>query len=164
MEFGGGATIGSHTASAAGLETAVSLSYRADLGYALRPGTQLFAGYHHTAYGCETRYCQGVNPVLSAEHVVVGVEQGLGNRAWASIGLAYGSSKGAPSPLSEVPESAASTNPGGLASLGTTLGGGSFTVRPYISYLYYLSDDATGGSGHGTAITGGLGFRFGFGG
>lgn len=159
LEVGGGASIGSHSASAANLETAMNVSYHAALSYRLSGGLGLFGGYYRTAYGCENGYCRTVNPVLSANHGVAGVEFSRGS-GWFRLGAAYGSSKGTPSELTGIPASESSQGLGGLLTLGSTLGSGVVAVRPYVSYLYYLSDDATAGGGHGTAFTFGLAIRF----
>ena len=159
IELGGGGSIGGHSSSAAGLETAAELSYHALFGYRLSESLSVFGGYARTAYGCENAYCRTINPVLTAQHGVVGAELNRGG-GWLRVGAAYGASKGVPAELTELPPSDPSQGLGALISVGTTWGRGAFRARPFLSYLYYLTDDAVAGGGHGIALTAGFGFQF----
>lgn len=160
VELDGGFAVGSHSASAAGLETKAAPSYGATVGFRVTPNIGVFAGYMHTSYGCENGYCQQVNPTISADHGTAGVEYGFG-KGWVRLGAAYGVSKGTPSERTALPPSEP-TDPALaiLGMIGTTLGTGRFSVRPSITYLRFGADDVVSGSGHGTALSGKLGFRY----
>jgi len=159
-DLAGGMAIGSHTATAAGLDFAPELSYEAGLSVRLTPRIGLFAGYAHTAFGCVNGYCQQVEPVISANHGQLGVEYSFG-RAFLRVGGVYGSSKGTPTFQGIPPGETTDPGVGILVGWGLALGGERFSVRPMLSYVRFPADDAAAGSGSATGISGKLGFRIG---
>lgn len=128
VELLGGMTIGSHTASAAALDMAPSVSFGIGASMGVwRPDFAVFAAYQRAAFGCEEGYCVNTRRTVAGNHGAVGIEWAP-RRAWIRAGLLLGVVKAG--------------DVGSNFGIGV-LGGGGFTVdkgklrlKPGVSYRW----------------------------
>lgn len=157
-EVRGGLTVGSHTATAAGLDIAPDLSFEALLVRQLRPWLGIYGGYMRTAFGCEEGFCLDRGLTVTGNHLVLGGEMRRG-RPWLRLGLLFGvaevGSEG------EDPEAGIGIH----AGAGLTVGVGRIRFLPGFSYRWMAAGTASS-SGHAVAVALdlGVGVRLGSGG
>jgi hypothetical protein len=151
VEVRGGASVGSHSGTAAGLDVAPRLSYEALVERVVKPGIGVYGGFAHTRFGCEEGFCLDRNLTVSGKHATAGVELAY-SRLWVRAGLLFG--------VTEIGSEGEASDPGvGVqGALGLTLGSGRVSFLPGMSYRRF-SADMPGSSGHATALTADVGVR-----
>jgi len=144
VEAWGGLAVGSHTATAAGLDLAPRPSFQALVFREMTPRVGLFGGYSHTAFGCEEGFCLDRDLTVTGRHGIVGVELGR-DGPWLRLGLLLGTvevgSEGEASDL----------GPGAQVSVGLTLGSSRVRFLPALSYRW-LSAGSGVGAAHAVAL------------
>lgn len=148
-ELRGGLTVGSHTATAAGLDFAPKPSYEALVLRRITPRLSVYGGYVHTAFGCEEGFCLDRDLTVTGNHGVLGAEV-RGGGAWLRLGFLYGAvevgTEGEP----------ADPSPGIHAGAGFTFGSGRVRFLPGLSYRW-LSAKTSSSSDHAVAVAVDLG-------
>lgn len=150
-EIRGGATVGSHTGTAAGLDLSPSFSYEALVLLGVKPRVGVYGGFVHTEFGCEEGFCLDRDLMVVGKHGAVGVELTRGS-PWLRVGLLFG--------VTEVGTEGEASNLGlGVhAALGFTIDSGRVRFLPGLSYRR-LSAGTQAGPNHATAVTVDLGVR-----
>jgi len=151
MEIRGGAAVGSHTGTAAGLDLAPRLSAEVILAHEVKTGLRVYVGFLRTAFGCEEGFCLDRDLTVVGRHGAVGVEIARGS-PWLRAGLLYGSTKVGTEGRAD------DAGLGMQAAFGFTLGSGRARFLPGLSYKR-LSAGTAAGSGHATALTVDVGVR-----
>ena len=158
IEVRGGLSVGSHTATAAGLDMAPSFSYEVLVVRQTRPSLALFAGFAHTAFGCEEGFCTDRALTVTGNHGVAGVELRRGG-PWVRFGALVGTA--------EVGSDGESPNLGvGIhAGAGLTIGAGRLRFLPGIANRW-MKADTPSSADHASALALdlGIGVRLGSGG
>jgi len=154
-EFRGGLTVGSHTATVAGLDVAPKLSYEVLIMRRMAPRLSVYGGYVRTAFGCEEGFCLDRDLTVTGSHGVLGAEVRAGG-AWLRLGVLFG--------VTEVGREGepADLGPGIHAGAGFTFGSGRVRFSPGLSYRW-LSAKTPSSSDHAVAVTMdfGVGIRLG---
>ena len=168
VEARGGLTIGSHSASAAGLEIVPALSFDIVIRRQILESIAAYGGFFRTSFGCESEesFCANQDPSITivGTHGVVGVEWGppgmgrTGIQPWVRGGLMYGSTKagtlgGAPQP-----------GIGIHAAGGLSVGSGQFRFLPGLSYRRMSATQEGDSDAHAVALAVDLGFAYRIGG
>jgi len=148
-ELRGGAAVGNHTATAAGLDLVPALSYEALVMRRIRPRLSVYGGYVRTAFGCEEGFCLDRDLTVIGNHGVLGAEGRL-RGAWLRLGVLFG--------VTEVGTEgeAADPGPGIHAGAGYTFGSGRMSFLPGLSYRW-LSAKTSSSSDHAMAVAVDLG-------
>ncbi len=143
-ELRGGLTIGSHTATAGGLDFAPAVSLEVLVLRQVRSWWGLYGGYAHTAFGCDQGFCLDRGLTVTGDHLVLGAEVRRGG-PWLRLGLLFG--------VAEVGSGGESPKAGvGIhAGAGLTLGGSRIRVLPGMSYRRMPAGTARG-SAHAVAL------------
>jgi hypothetical protein len=144
-ELRGGLTVGSHTATAAGLDVVPKLSYEVLIRRRITPRLSVYGGYVRTAFGCEEGFCLDRDLTVTGSHGVLGAE-GWAGGAWLRLGVLFG--------VTEVGTEGEPADPGpGIhAGVGFTFGSGRVSFSPGLSYRW-LSAKTSSGSDHAVAMT-----------
>lgn len=128
VEFLGGMTIGSHTASAAALDMAPSVSLGVGASMSVwRPDFAVFAAYQRAAFGCEEGYCLNRGYTVTGNHGAVGLEWAP-RRAWMRAGLLFG--------VVTAGDAGSNFGIGVLGAGGFTLDAGKLRLKPGVSYRW----------------------------
>ena len=143
-EFRGGLTVGSHSASAAALDVAPSVSFDLVVRRQVLPSFAVFGGFFRTAFGCEMGFCTDRDLTVVGNHGALGAEWGRGG-PWLRAGVLFGATK--------VGSEGETSDPGlGLhAAGGLTLGVGRVRLLPGVSYRWWSAKTATA-SDHAIAL------------
>ena len=143
-ELRGGPTVGSHTATAAGLDFAPALSYEVLVLRQITPLISVYGGYVRTAFGCEEGFCLDRDLTVTGNHGVLGAEARK-EWAWLRLGLLLG--------VTEVGTEGESPDlgPGIHAGAGVTFGSGRMSFRPGLSYRW-LGAKTPSSSDHAVAV------------
>ena len=155
-EFRGGLTVGSHSASAAALDVAPSVSFDLVIRRQVLPSFAVFGGFFRTAFGCEDGFCTDRDLTVVGNHGALGAEWGRGGpwlRAGVLLGVTSVGSEGERSDL-------------GLGFHGTgglTVGAGRVRFLPGVSYRWW-SASTPSASDHAIALALDLGLAFQLGG
>ena len=89
IEVRGGSTIGSLSASRAGLELIPKASFDVIARYDLSDTFTTYGGFSRWAFGCEDQFCSGFKPTVAGTHAMLG--GGVGWRElWARAGVMFG--------------------------------------------------------------------------
>lgn len=148
-EFLGGMTIGSHTASAAALDMAPSVSLGVGASMSVwRPDFAVFAAYQRASFGCEEGYCLNRGYTVTGNHGAVGVEWAP-RRAWMRAGLLFG--------VVTAGDTGSNFGIGVLGAAGFTVDAGKLRLKPGVSYRWMQA--ATDAEPNAKAIA--LGLEFG---
>lgn len=150
-EIRGGYTVGSHTATAAGLEMVPRLSFEALYFRRVSPRFTAYGGFARTAFGCQEGFCTDRDLTVTGNHGVLGGEARTGG-AWLRLGVLLGvtevGTEGEPADL----------GPGIHAGAGYTFGSGRLTFLPGLSYRW-MSAKTSSSSDHAVAVSMDLGVR-----
>jgi len=151
VEVRGGAAIGSHTGTAAGLDRLPRFSYEALVLLGVKPGVGVYGGFVRTAFGCEEGFCLDRDLTVVGQHGAVGVELTRGS-PWLRLGLLVG--------VTEVGTEGEASDLGlGVhGALGFTIGSGRVRFLPGLSYRRF-SAGSQASPDHATAVTVDLGVR-----
>jgi len=143
-ELRGGLTVGSHTATAAGLDFVPALSYEGLVMRQITPRLSVYGGYVRTAFGCEEGFCLDRDLTVTGNHGVLGAEARKG-WAWLRLGMLFG--------VTEVGTEGESPDlgPGIHAGSGFTFGWGRMSFRPGLSYRW-LTAKTSSSSDHAVAV------------
>jgi hypothetical protein len=144
VEMWGGLTVGSHTATAAGLDVAPALSIEALVVRQLSPWLGIYGGYVHTAFGCEEGFCLDRGLTVTGDHAVLGGEVRRG-RPWLRVGLLFGVAEVGTE--GEAPEAGVGIH----AGAGLTVGAGRVRFLPGFSYRW-MAASTTSSSAHAVAL------------
>ena len=157
-EFRGGLTVGSHSASAAALDVAPSVSYDVVIRTQIRSSFAVFGGFFRTAFGCEEGFCTDRELTVVGNHGALGAEFGRGG-PWVRVGLLFGSTRVGTE--GDSPELGIGVHAGG----GLTIGVGRLRFLPGVSYRW-MSANTASTSDHAIALALdlGVGIRLGGGG
>lgn len=149
LEVRAGMAVGSHTATAAGLEMKPALSYAAVLTRELSPRLALFGGWFRTAFGCEAGFCTGRDLEVVGSHGGAGAQLTFGG-AWVRGGLLVGTTEVGEG--GEAPELGA----GILAAAGLSIGSGRVRFVPGVSYRW-MAASTPSSPDHAVALAADLG-------
>ncbi len=128
VELLGGMTIGSHTASAAALDMAPSVSLGIGASMSVwQPDFAVFAAFQRMAFGCEEGYCRNQARTVAGNHGAVGVEWAP-RRGWMRAGLLLGVVKAG--------EVGSDFGIGVLGAGGFTVDSGKLRLKPGVSYRW----------------------------
>ena len=150
-EVRGAYTIGSHTATAAGMEKAPAVSFEVLVIRQVTPLFSVYGGYARTAFGCEEGFCVDLSPTITGNHGVLGA-QAHKAWAWARVGVLFGKTEvgsGGESP---------DMGPGLHVGVGGLVGTGRLQLTPGVSFRY-LSASTPSSSDHAVALGLDLGVR-----
>ena len=89
VEIRGGATIGSHSGSRAGLELVPGPSLDVTVRRDLTGNLSVYGSFSRLEFGCEDQFCAGSEPTITGNHGVLGAEVGWRN-LWARAGGMFG--------------------------------------------------------------------------
>ena len=144
VELRGGLGIGSHSASAAGLDFAPAPAWEVLVLRRVSDRLALHGGFVRTSFGCEQGFCQDRDVTARGSHGVVGAELRWGG-PWVRLGALLGTVEmgdlGEPSDM----------GPGLHAGAGLTIGGGRVRFLPGLSYRWLSASEPTG-SEHAVAL------------
>ncbi len=152
-EVRGGLTIGSHSASAAALDVAPSVSFDLVLRRQVTGRFAAYGGFFRTSFGCEEGFCTDRDVVIVGNHGALGVEWGSGG-PWVRAGVLVGSTEGRSGMVAS--GSSPKLGVGVHAAAGLTIGMGRFRFLPGLSYRW-LSANTTLETGHAIALAMDLG-------
>ena len=153
-EVRSGLTVGSHSASAAALDIAPSISLDVVVRQQVHPSFAVFGGYFRTSVGCTEGFCKEQDPAITfvGNHGVAGIEWG-GGGPWLRGGLMLGTvSAGS---RGDTPTMGIGMHGAG----GLTVGSGRFRFLPGLSYRWMKMTSASDDD-HVTAISLDLGFAY----
>ena len=155
-EFRGGLTVGSHSASAAALDVAPSVSFDLVIRRQVLPSFAVFGGFFRTAFGCEEGFCTDRDLTVVGNHGALGAEWGRGG-PWLRAGVLFGSTKvGSEGEASDL-------GIGVHGAGGLTIGAGRMRFLPGVSYRWW-SASTPSASDHAVALALDLGVAFQLGG
>ena len=149
-EVRGGLTVGSHSASAAALDIAPSMSFDVVVKSQMMPSIAVFGGFFRTAFGCEEGYCTDRDIMVVGNHGALGAEWSRG-APWIRAGLLFGTTQAGTEGEPSKP------GIGMHAAAGLAIGGGRFRFLPGVSYRW-LSASTASASDHAVALALDLGF------
>jgi hypothetical protein len=154
-ELRGGLSIGSHTATAAALETVPAFSYQALVVHRVSPRLSALGGYVRTAFGCAEGFCTGRDLTVTGGHALAGAEWGSGG-PWFRVGLLFGATS--------VGTEGESADPGlGLmGGAGLAVGRGRVRLLPGVSYRWLIANTPSRDD-HAVALTVDVGVSISFG-
>jgi hypothetical protein len=149
IELRGGAAVGNHTATAAGLDFVPKPYFEGLVVRRIKPRYSLYGGYARTAFGCQEGFCVDRDLTVTGSHGLLGVE-GRRGWAWVRLGVLWGTT--------EVGTEGAPTDPGlGIhTGAGFVLGSGRITFLPGVSYRW-LSAKTPSSSDHAAVLVADLG-------
>lgn len=128
VEILGGMTIGSHTASAAALDMAPSISLGVGASMSVwRRDFAVFAAYQRATFGCEEGYCLNRGYTVAGNHGAVGVEWAP-RRVWLRAGLLFG--------VVSAGDVGSNFGIGVLGGGGFTVDAGKLRLKPGVSYRW----------------------------
>lgn len=125
IELRGGAAIGSHKTTYAGLEFAPRPAVDLIVGYPFGL-VRAFAGATYASYGCQNGLCRGQEVSVTGIHAMAGVEYRRWH-AWARAGGSLGVVR---------VNGVSSTGPGVYAAMGATIEFGGIALRPGVTYRW----------------------------
>lgn len=157
VEVRAGASIGSHSASAAALDIVPKPSFDVVLKSEVIPTLSAFGGYYRTVFGCEEGYCTKRDLSVVGNHLAVGADwmPDAGQfvfRPWVRAGFLFGTTEAGTE--GEPP----SVGIGGDLGVGIEVALGRLLVRPGASYRYLTANTESS-----TADAVALSFHVGFG-
>ena len=165
VEARGGLTVGSHSASFAGLDIVPAVSFDVVVRRQMLSSVAVYGGFFRTSFGCEEGYCLEQEPAIRivGNHGVLGVEWGPASMAespaqpWLRAGAMYGSTKAGT--IGDDPKPGI----GFHVAAGLSVGSGQFRFLPGVTYKRM---GATQGddTGHATAVSVDVGFAYRIGG
>jgi len=155
-ELRGGATVGSHSGTAAGRENEPSPSFEALVLRQVTPLFRIYGGFARTSFGCKEGFCLDRNLTITGNHGVLGAEAHKAG-AWLRLGLLVG--KVEVGTEGESPD----LGPGLHIGAGFALGSARVSLRPGVTYRW-LSANTPSASDHAVALGADLGISVRFGG
>lgn len=155
-ELRGAYTIGSHTATAAGLEMVPAISFEVLASRQISPLFSVYGGYARTSFGCEEGFCVDLNPKITGNHGVLGA-QAHKAWAWARLGVLFGKTEVGSG--GEAPD----MGPGLHIAVGGLVGTGRFQLLPGVSYRW-MAASIPSSSDHAIALGLDVGVRYRLGG
>lgn len=144
FEIRGGLAVGSHTATAAGLDVVPALSYDLLLLRQVSSGVSVLGGFSHTAFGCEEGFCLDRDLTVVGNHGMLGAEFRRGS-PWLRVGLLVGATEVGSE--GESPDMGVGVH----TSAGFTIGTGRVRFLPGASYRW-LSANTPSSSDHAVAL------------
>jgi hypothetical protein len=155
VEVRGGLAVGSHTATAAGLDFKPALSVEALVVRRTSSRFSVYGGYDRTAFGCAEGFCLERDLTVVGNHGVLGMEVRAAG-PWLRLGVLFGATEvgteGDPY----------DRGPGLHGAAGYAVGSGRVSFRPGLSYRW-MSAKTASTSDHAVALSLdlGLGIRLG---
>ncbi|MYG81267.1 MAG: hypothetical protein F4187_05620 [Gemmatimonadetes bacterium] len=139
VEIRAGASIGSHSASAAALDLVPKPSFDVVVKSEVIPALSVFGGYYMTAFGCEEGFCTERDLSIVGNHAALGAEwmprlSQLLFRPWVRGGFLFGTTEAGTE--GEPP----SAGIGADVGVGVEVALGRVLVLPGVSYRYLTAN------------------------
>lgn len=162
VEVRAGASIGSHSASAAALDIVPKPSFDLVVKAEVIPTLSAFGGYYRTAFGCDDGFCIKRDVTVVGNHVAVGAEwvpdiPQLLFQPWLRAGFLFGTTEAGTE--GEAP----SAGIGADAGVGLEVALGRVHVLPGVSYRY-LTANTESSTAEAVALSFHVGLAIGLGG
>jgi hypothetical protein len=144
IEVRNGLTIGSHTATGAGLEVEPAYSFEVLAARRFGSSMSVYGGYSRTKFGCAEGFCSGRDVKVTGSHATVGLE--LRKGPWVRFGLLFGTTRVG------TQGDAAEAGLGFRAGTGFAFGMRRLRIRPGISYSW-MSANTSSRKDHAIAVS-----------